>query len=398
MPNFQVQFKQKGKIQTRTFSAKTQKELENKLHSQHLFILSITPQTTLKDKLSVLNPPKIKEILSAFYELKLGLKAHLPLNLLLENLQNHTKNPRLSAQFSKALFALNSGKPLSLSFKEAGFSDFICSMIEIGQKANMLENTIEFILIRLKNTQKNRKLLKKILFYPLFVLLVMIAVFLSITLFVLPQFEVLFAGLNTSLPFPSKSLLFMRSVLLDYGYLSFLVFCGIALLSYKLYQSSSKFRYTLDNLFLKIPYLGAVLHYYQLSQFLLSFFYLYKSKVSLRVALEIASQSLTNEVIKQKSQGIFEAISCGIPITQAFNGILDDLSIQLLCGAQNEEGFLESLEVLLDLHQEELSTHSETLLALIEPVMILLLGILVLWLALAIFLPLWELPMQIQGI
>lgn len=88
----------------------------------------------------------------------------------------------------------------------------------------------------------------------------------------------------------------------------------------------------------------------------------------------------------------------GIPIAQAFSasGILDNLSVQLLCGAQNEEGFLESLEVLLELHQEELATHSETLLALIEPLMVLALGALVLWLALAIFLPLWELPMQIQ--
>lgn len=31
MPNFQVQYKQKGKIQTRIYHAKTQKELENKI-------------------------------------------------------------------------------------------------------------------------------------------------------------------------------------------------------------------------------------------------------------------------------------------------------------------------------------------------------------------------------
>lgn len=400
MPNFQVQYKQKGKIQTRIYHAKTQKELENKLQSQHLFVLKITPKPSLKDKMLMLNPPKTKEVLSSFYELKLGLKAHLPLNLLLENLQNHTKNPLLSARFSKALFALNSGKSLSLSFKEAGFSDFICSMIEIGQKANMLDSAIGFILIELKNAQKNHKLLKKVLFYPLFVFFVMIAVFLGVTLFVLPQFEALFAGINASLPLLSKSLLFMRSLVLDYGWFSLIIFGGIALLAYKLYKTSSKFQYATDNLCLKIPYLGGVLHYYQLSQFLLSFFYLYKSKIPLQVALEISSQSLTNEVIKQKSKGIFEAILRGIPITQAFStsGMLDSLSIQLLRGAQNEEGFLESLEVLLDLHQEELSTRSETLLALIEPLMILILGALVLWLALAIFLPLWELPMQIQGI
>lgn len=154
----------------------------------------------------------------------------------------------------------------------------------------------------------------------------------------------------------------------------------------------------MDRFCLKIPYLGGVLHYYQLSQFLLSFFWLYKSRVPLQTALEIASKALSNEAIKQKAERIFEAIAHGIPIAQAFStsGILDTLSIQLLCGAQNQEAILESLEVLLELHQEELATRGETLLAMIEPMMILILGALVLWLALAIFLPLWELPMQIQ--
>ncbi len=398
MPTFQVQYKQKGKIQTKTYNVKTQGELENKLQSEHLFILSITPRPSLKERLAKLNPPKTKEVLSAFYELKLGLKAHMPLSLLLENLQHHTQNPFLSSQFSKALFALNSGKPLALSFKEAGFSDFICSMLEIGQKTNKLDDAIEFILIELKNMQKNRKLLTKILLYPACVILVMIVVFLGITLFVLPQFELLFIGINASLPLVSKSLLLMRTIVLDYGWFSLIAFCGMTFFCYKFYKTSLKFRCAMDRFCLKIPYLGGVLHYYQLSQFLLSFFWLYKSRVPLQTALEIASKALSNEAIKQKAERIFEAIAHGIPIAQAFStsGILDTLSIQLLCGAQNQEGFLESLEVLLELHQEELATRGETLLAMIEPMMILILGALVLWLALAIFLPLWELPMQIQ--
>lgn len=56
----------------------------------------------------------------------------------------------------------------------------------------------------------------------------------------------------------------------------------------------------MDKLWLKIPYLGAVLHYYQLSQFLLSFFWLYKSKVPLQTALDISSKALSNAEIKQK--------------------------------------------------------------------------------------------------
>ena len=121
MPKFRVQYKQKGKIQTKIYNVKTQSELENKLQSQHLFVLKITPQSSLKDKLFAFQTPKTKEILSAFYELKLGLKAHLPLNLLLENLQTHTKNPFLVRNLPKHSLRLILVNPFRLALKKQDF-------------------------------------------------------------------------------------------------------------------------------------------------------------------------------------------------------------------------------------------------------------------------------------
>ena len=81
-------------------------------------------------------------------------------------------------------------------------------------------------------------------------------------------------------------------------------------------------------------------------------------------------------------------------IKEAFSksGMFEELGQQLLKSAHNEAGFLETLEILLELHKEELETHSQTLLASIEPLMILILGVLVLWLALGTFCPFGNFP------
>lgn len=388
---FIVKYKHQGKIYTKAFSS--QEKLEQSLKGAR--ILSITQKPNFLDLQRNINT---KDLLGAFYEFKLGLKARLPLQTLLENLQNHCKNKSLKIRFQKALFALNSGKNLSQSFKEAGFSDFICAMLLVGQKSNLLLEVVELVILRLKNTQKNKKILTKVMLYPSVVFCVMVCVFLGVTLFVLPQFEVLFSGVDTQLPFVSQSLLFMREVVLDYGVLSlgiFVLFCAIFSWTYKNVES---LKWRIDFLLLKTPFLGQVLRDFERVQFLLSFFWRYRSKVPLQETLEISIKSLHNAYLTHKASGIFHKVSQGIEIKDALGVMFDGFGVQLLSGTHNEIGFLESLEVLLELYQEELQTHSEALLGAIEPVMILVLGVLVLWLALGIFLPLWELPLQMQNV
>lgn len=393
---FIVKYKFQGRIHTKTFRASSQNALESELRKKRFLPLLITPKTSF----SFQGSPKSKDLLSAFYELKLGLKAHLPLQVLLENLSAHSQSKALRECFLKALFALNSGKSLALSFKEAGFSDFICAMMLVGQKADMLQDVVELIILRLKNTQKTQKTLAKVLLYPSLVMLMMIVVFLGVTLFVLPQFAILFAGMESDLPFVSQSLLFMRGVVLDFGVLSAMIFCGLGLALFVAYKRVESFRMRVDCMILRIPFLGKVLYDVEMVQFLLSFFWLYRSGIALQEALEIAIKSLHNHALIKKAGGIFNAIVRGVAIQEAFSAsaMFGTLGTQILSGVHNEAGFLESLEVLLELYKEELETHSQTLLSSIEPIMILLLGGLILWLALGIFLPLWELPLQMQKV
>ncbi len=393
---FSVQYKFQGKVHKKVFRSHSRGELESLLTKQHFVILSIAPISSLTERFQ--SPPKTKELLNAFYELKLGLKAHLPFDVLLENLQEHSTNKRLGVQFANALFALNSGKSLAQSFSEAGFSEFVCAMLRIGQKVNLLENAVELIITRLKSLQKNQKLMTKILLYPIFVTFVMICVFLGITIFVLPQFEALFSGIGEKLPLVSQSLLFMRKIVLDYGLLGLCVLCVGALLVWNLYCKNLVFKEIVHRISLKLPFLGKVLYHFDMVQFLLSFFWLYRAKVPLQESLEISLQAFNNLTLKSKACGIFESIVRGVAVNEAFcaSGLFSGLGNQLLRSSHNEEGFLESLEVLLELHEEEFKTHSEAFLSCIEPIMILVLGALVLWLALGIFLPLWELPLQMQ--
>ena len=396
---FLVRFKKEGRIYTQRFYAMDEKSLYVRLQKERVFVLEILPKGSFLENIMILNPPKLKELIAVFYQLKLGLRAKMPLLSVLENTILQIHNPLLKLKFKKILFGLQKGKALPLCFLEAGFEDFICSMIEIGHKSGKLIEALEFIILGLKNRQKNQKLFKKILLYPLFVSVVMVLVFLGVTIFVLPQFESLFLDFQANLPLVSRSLLFMRFLVMQWGVGIVFGICLMALIGIWFYRHSLLLQERLSKLALSLPFLGGVIYHYTMSQFLLSFYWLYRSKIPLEQVLKISSKGIENTYLRLRVEDIYGYILKGVCIAESFekSGIWDRLSLGLMHSAKDEEGFLEALEVILELHKEELQTRSEALMASLEPLMILFLGLLVLWLALGIFLPLWELPLQMKA-
>ena len=395
---FLVRFKKEGRIYTQRFYASDEKSLYVKLQKDKVFVLEVSPKRSFLESIMILNPPRLKDLINVFYQLKLGLRAKMPLLEVLENTILQIHNPLLKLKFQKVLFGLQKGKTLPLCFLEAGFEDFIYSMIEIGHKSGRLIEVLEFIILGLKNRQKNQKLFKKILLYPLFVSVVMVLVFLGITIFVLPQFESLFLDFHAHLPLVSRSLLFMRTLVIEWGLWIIFGVCPISFIGIWFYKHSLFFQEMFSKMVLSLPFLGKVIYHYAISQFLLSFYWLYRSKIPLEEVLRISSKGVENVYLRLRVEDVYGYILKGVCIAESFekSGIWDRLTLGLIHSAKDEEGFLESLEVVLDLHKEELQTRSEALIASLEPLMIVFLGLLVLWLALGIFLPLWELPLKMK--
>ena len=161
--------------------------------------------------------------------------------------------------------------------------------------------------MELKNTQKNHKILKKYAVSS-FCFFGNGGGVLGITLFVLPQFESLFLGFNTNLPLASKSLLFMRSVVLDYGFFILVAVVVFLVLCINLYNKSLAFKTKFSFFFAANTFFGESVLFYQTSQFLLGFYWLYKNNLELKEVLEIAIKSVTNVYLNQKLQGFIQAL------------------------------------------------------------------------------------------
>ncbi|PZT48249.1 hypothetical protein B6S12_04795 [Helicobacter valdiviensis] len=396
MQKFEVFYKYNGKKFRILKRAKNKEEIEDWLLVNHFTLLKIVPKTST---LFLSKNPSYKDILNAFYQLSLSLRAKIPLEASLQSIIEHTNNKKLQQRFLQILYQLKGGKNLSNAFREVGFEAFICALMEVGEQNGKIEEMLNYAILSLKMQNKNKKALFRALFYPLFVVVVMIFVFLGIVLFVLPQFENLFIDLGANLPFATLSLLFIKALVLDYGLLSLALVGGGIFLITSAYKKLEKFANLIDCYLLKIPFLGEMIYYSQIHTFFVLFFYLSKSEVPIKKRLECASGAILNKELKRRLKLVYLEIEKGVSLSLAFkkSKVLNLQGESLMQSIKDGEGLLSALSIINELYGEILEDKTSLVIASLEPLAILFLGVLVLWLGLGIFLPLWELPMQLKS-
>lgn len=379
--------------------AKNKEELQKKINRLNIVPLRIS-EIKLKPKNNIFfkNKPSLKEQIAAFYQLKLGFIARVPLQNILENICKSTKNATLRAQFEKAKENILLGENFGECFKKAKFPGFICAILEAAYKSGEMTKNLNFLILLLKTQNQNRKNALKLMLYPLFVILIMLLVVIGITLFVLPQFSSLFASLGADLPLITNLLLFTSNFILSYYFLIILFLIVFFIMLFALLKNK-KVRYLWDKNILKIPLFGPALKYQQTSLFLMILKTLHENSVSLKNSFEIACSAVDNSFLRFNLELIFLNIANGLNISESFerSGLWDNLSLQIFSGfGNNDESFLEALNAAFELHKEEYEAKSALALKALEPISIVFLGLCALILALGIFLPLWELPMQMR--
>ncbi|EAJ9866648.1 type II secretion system F family protein [Campylobacter coli] len=290
---------------------------------------------------------------------------------------------------------LNLGQNLSLAFENANFglTHAELALIKTSQNTGKLSEIFMQISRLRQNNVENEQRVKKALRYPLIVFLSVCAAFVLLMLFVVPNFKDLFENLGASLPFITHVMLEIYNFLDDYGIFCiflFVIFIVMLILAYKNFHS---FAFSCDFLFLKVPLISRLIIYNQNYYFFMVFSLLLKNGISISKAFDLAIIGLENKFLIFQYKKLFSFIDSGLELSQAFKkiDIFDSLVFSMLSVAM-KSGRLEVLsEEIAKYYQQKSENLMDRFLIFLEPMMTLFVALLVLFLALGIFLPMWEL-------
>jgi len=115
--------------------------------------------------------------------------------------------------------------------------------------------------------------------------------------------------------------------------------------------------------------------------------------------LEIIPGTIGNEYIALKVREMLRKISAGIGIEHAFkeSGIFPPLVMEMMSTGITSGAMDDALYEIYDYYEREIDYAVGQISGYIEPILTIVLGIIVLFIALAIFLPWWDMIKVFQG-
>jgi type II secretory pathway component PulF len=150
---------------------------------------------------------------------------------------------------------------------------------------------------------------------------------------------------------------------------------------------------------LKIPVLGSVFLKIYMSRFSYMLEALSRSGVTIVNALEIASGTIGNEYIATKIKEMAEKVNSGKKISDSIrdSGVFPPLVYRMISTGEDANSMEEMLHEVADYYAGETEYTVNRLSSYIEPILTVALGLMVLFIALAIFLPWWDMIKVFRG-
>jgi len=331
--------------------------------------------------------PSEEEISFLLLQIHLMLTSGLTLTQSLESLSRQLGKNRLSEAILSIKKRIEEGQTLSDAFKKAEiFPEFFIEMLKTAYRGENLETIMKISSDFLRKTSELKNKIFSSLTYPAFVILLSFISVVAVVKFIMPKIAKVLAGLGKGLPMLTKIMLGIAK-LLEYVFYLIPLFILFILLRKRLFKKEALSHFTL-----KIPLIGRVIYYFNLSRFSQVLGMSIKSGIPIVRAVALSIGSISNSYLRKKMEKIPAEVAKGTSLSKAFSETLvfPEDYISLLYTGQ-KSGEVEKVLILLsDIYTRQALRLINFWLRLIEPLSILIIGIIVAFLVLSVILPITE--------
>lgn len=353
------------------------------------------PPIHLQENPLISPPIAPKDIFLSLKQFELMISANLPLQACLNSLKKHSSNKRLAQIFENIALSLENGLSLYESFLpyRSIFGNLSLTMIRFGSQSGNLSLCLKLLLNELKQQEKHKKEIQKALFYPCFVLVCTLICFWFLLHLLVPQFAEIFAQNQIDLPIYTQILIIVQEGIAHYGLFIFIVFIGLIFFLTLQFKTKGLLYQPLLSLALHLPLIGKILLNSYFHRYFFTLSILFRAGLDLQSCISLAQESIPSMQIQNKLSSLQNALINGKDLATAFqeNKLFDSFTLNLIQIAQQSGNLEEILQSCADNFQNKSRDQIALIISLIEPSLTLLLGIFILFLALGIFVPIWNL-------
>jgi type IV pilus assembly protein PilC len=329
------------------------------------------------------------------------LNAGLPLVQCLEALQDQTQDPVFRIIIRDVRTDIASGNSFSSAVKKfpQAFNTLFISMVEAGEASGALAEILGKVAQYFESSVKLSKKVKSAMVYPIAVIGLAIILVNVLLIFVIPVFSEMFADFGAKLPAPTQMLINISNFLRSYWWVVGAIMYGIYFALRK-YISTPVGRRHKDNLIVKAPIFGPLIHKIALSRFCRTYATLIRSGVPILRTLEIVAAASNKVQIEETCEEIAKHVSQGGQVSDVLGSspFFPPMVRHMVKAGESTGNVDGMMGKVADFYDTECEAITAALTSLIEPLLIVFLGVVVGGIVMAMFLPIFQLGSVAGGL
>ncbi len=327
-----------------------------------------------------------RDLITFCFDMEQLTRSGIPLLEGIRDLRDSIENPRFREVLATMIEDMEGGRILSQAMAQHPdvFDNVFISLVRAGEEAGRLTEVFENLGNTLKWQDELASQTKRLLMYPVLVLVVITGVMLFMLMYLVPQVVQLLKTMGLALPLQTRLLIFVSNLVINYWPFIFsfpIVVAIIVVVAIKRYRRA---QYLWDYTKLHLPVIGPVLQKIILSRFANFFALMYRSGITVLEAIRAGEDIVDNRVIADGLARAGQQINAGDGLSEAFQnlGIFPPLIIRMLRIGESTGALDTALLNVTYFYNRDVKESVDKGLAMLGPVLTLLLGgmlIFVMW-------------------
>ena len=388
--------------------ANSEKEARDKLARQGVFVTEIREAKNLGDGDETRGKPtppwkiikKLSRLTDFSRQLSVLVATGTPLVQALTAAERQTTDKEWKAVIHDLRERVEQGASLHEAMGEhpQEFDALTRSLVSAGESAGNMPEMLERLGSIARQRQKTVQTVMGAMLYPTLLIGVSVIVIIVMLVFVVPRFAGMFEALDTKLPATTAFLLMLGDLLRGYWYIGVPVAVGVPTgLFFAL--STPKGRRFKDKALTSVPVIGPVTRALCLARIARLLGVLLTSHVKLLDALELTKQASSNSLYRDLLDRASTKVTTGEDLAHVFgsNHLVSPAFAETVRNGEQTGRLGEALTGLSVFMDEDNETAVRSLTSLIEPCILIVLGLVVGFVAISLFLPLFDLTASAGG-
>jgi type IV pilus assembly protein PilC len=328
--------------------------------------------------------------------------AGVPLLRSLSSLEQHSESPALKVVLVTVIKDVEGGASFgdALAKHPRTFSDVYVNMVRAGEAAGILDEILKRLALQQEKNATIRKKIKGAMTYPMVLVVMTVAAFFILMIFIIPQLGGIMKSLggpNAQLPPLTQFMLGLSSFISNWWFVLIPLIVGVIVFLLR-YIKTPAGRRQFHHLVLHIPAVNSIIRKVIVARFARTFSALTGAGVSIIEAMTVTAHALGNVAYEESLLEAVDKVKNGQQLSTILDegGLYPSIVSQMLAVGEETGQTDKVLVKVAEFYEEEVDAAINSLSSIIEPVMIVIMGGAVGLIAASVMGPIAGLANQIQ--